>query len=85
MNQQLKIILADMATGHWKILADKWQSQGLNGINGDSPKLRKSEELGTYLICANFLSKGNLTKKVAFAILSSMNFVKRKNISIDFF
>ena len=41
MNQQLKIILADMATGHWKILADKWQSQGLNGINGDSPKLRK--------------------------------------------
>ena len=74
-----------MATGHWKILADKWQSQGLNGINGDSPKLRKSEELGTYLICANFLSKGNLTKKVAFAILSSMNFVKRKNISINFF
>ena len=49
MNQQIKIILADMATGHWKILADKWQSQGLNGINGDSPKLRKSEELGTYL------------------------------------
>ena len=85
MNQQIKIILADMATGHWKILADKWQSQGLNGINGDSPKLRKSEELGIYLICANFLSKGNLTKKVAFPILSSMNFVKRKNISIDFF
>ena len=46
VNQQIKIILADMATGHWKILADKWQSQGLNGINGDSPKLRKSEELG---------------------------------------
>ena len=35
-------LLANMATGgHWKILADKWQSQGLNGINGDSPKLRK--------------------------------------------
>ena len=86
MNQQIKIILADMATGHWKILADKWQSQGLNGINGDSPKLRKSEDRirCTYLICANFLSKGNLTKKVAFPILSSMSFVKRKNISIDF-
>ena len=55
MNQQIKIILADMATGHWKILADKWQSQGLNGINGDSPKLRKSEKLGTLVICANFL------------------------------
>ena len=49
MNQQIKIILADMATGHWKILADKWQSQGLNGINGDSPKLRKSEELGVLI------------------------------------
>ena len=35
-------LLVNMATGgHWKILADKWQSQGLNGINGDSPKLRK--------------------------------------------
>ena len=55
VNQQLKIILADMATGHWKILADKWQSEGLNGINGDSPKLRKSEKLGTLVICANFL------------------------------
>ena len=49
VNQQIKIILADMATGHWKILADKWQSQGLNGINGDSPKLRKSEELGVLI------------------------------------
>ena len=57
MNQQSKIILADMATGHWKILADKWQSQGLNGINGDSPKLRKSKELGTLVIYANFLQR----------------------------
>ena len=64
MNQQSKIILADMATGHWKILADKWQSQGLNGINGDSPKLRKSKELGTLVIYANFLQRKFDEKKL---------------------